>query len=39
VPGLSQVLVVLLAAAVVVLGCAPRLLLGPILAAIRGSGL
>jgi NADH-quinone oxidoreductase subunit N len=39
VPVLSQVLVVLLAAAVVVLGCAPRLLLGPILAAIHASGL
>jgi NADH-quinone oxidoreductase subunit N len=38
-PVLSQVLLVLLAAAVVVLGCAPRLLLGPILAAVGASGL
>jgi NADH-quinone oxidoreductase subunit N len=38
-PVLSQVLVVLLATVVVVLGCAPHLLLGPILAAIRVSGL
>jgi NADH-quinone oxidoreductase subunit N len=38
-PILSQILVALLAAAVILLGCAPELLLKPILAAIQASGL
>jgi NADH-quinone oxidoreductase subunit N len=38
-PILSQVLVGVLAAAVILLGCAPQLLLKPILAAIQASGL
>jgi hypothetical protein len=35
---LSQVALVLLALAVVVLGCAPNLLLGPLASAIHGAG-
>jgi NADH-quinone oxidoreductase subunit N len=38
-PILSQILVAVLAAAVILLGCAPQLLLKPILAAIQASGL
>jgi NADH-quinone oxidoreductase subunit N len=38
-PVLSQVALVLLALAVVVLGCAPNLLLGPLVRAIHGAGL
>jgi NADH-quinone oxidoreductase subunit N len=38
-PVLSQILVAVLAAAVILLGCAPHLLLKPILAAIQASGL
>jgi NADH-quinone oxidoreductase subunit N len=38
-PILSQVALALLAAAVVVLGCAPNLLLGPLVSAIHGAGL
>ena len=38
-PILSQILVAVLAAAVILLGCAPHLLLKPILAAIQASGL
>jgi NADH-quinone oxidoreductase subunit N len=38
-PVVSQVAVVLLALAVVVLGCAPNLLLGPLIHAIHGAGL
>jgi NADH-quinone oxidoreductase subunit N len=38
-PVLSQVAIVLLALAVVVLGCAPNLLLGPLVRAIHGAGL
>jgi NADH-quinone oxidoreductase subunit N len=38
-PILSQALVVVLATAVILLGCAPQLLLTPILAAIKASGL
>jgi hypothetical protein len=38
-PVLSQVALVLLALAVLVLGCAPNLLLGPLVRAILGAGL
>jgi NADH-quinone oxidoreductase subunit N len=38
-PVLSQVALALLALAVVVLGCAPNLLLGPLVSAIHGTGL
>ena len=38
-PILSQAAVVLLALAVVVLGCAPNLLLGPLVSAIHAAGL
>jgi hypothetical protein len=37
-PVLSQVALVLLALAVVVFGCAPNLLLGPLASAIHGAG-
>jgi hypothetical protein len=35
---LSQVVIALIAAAVLLLGCLPNLLLGPILAALKGAG-
>jgi NADH-quinone oxidoreductase subunit N len=38
-PVLSKVVLVLLALSVVVLGCAPNLLLGPLVRAIHGAGL
>ena len=37
-PVLSEVALILLAVAVVVLGCAPNLLLGPLANAIQGAG-
>ncbi len=38
-PILTTLVIALIAAAVLILGCAPRLLLDPILAAIQASGL
>jgi hypothetical protein len=38
-PVLSQIALVLLALAVMVLGCAPNLLLGPLVSSIHGAGL